>query len=97
MDGVVALTHGSGCGLVGAGEGFELLRRTLTGYATHPNFAGLLVLGLGCEVNQVRSLTEGFDLPATTPLLAMTIQGMGVRAPPQKKQRPGSRPGRTSQ
>ena len=54
VDGVVALTHGSGCGLAGSGEGFELLRRTLTGYARHPNFAALLVLGLGCEVNQVR-------------------------------------------
>jgi altronate hydrolase len=77
LDGVVALTHGSGCGMALAGEGFEYLRRTLSGYARHPNFAGIVVLGLGCEVNQVRSLTEGFDLPATTPLLAMTIQEMG--------------------
>jgi altronate hydrolase len=77
LDGVVALTHGSGCGMAGSGEGFDLLRRTLSGYARHPNFAGLLVIGLGCEVNQVRSLTEGFDLPPTTPLLSMTIQEMG--------------------
>ena len=77
LDGVVALTHGSGCGMAGSGEGFELLRRTLSGYARHPNFAALLVVGLGCEVNQVRSLTEGFDLPDSTPLLAMTIQEMG--------------------
>ena len=77
LDGVVALTHGSGCGMAGVGEGFDLLRRTLSGYARHPNFAGLLVLGLGCEVNQVRSLTEGFDLPSTTPFLSMTIQEMG--------------------
>lgn len=77
LDGVVALTHGSGCGMAGAGEGFEVLRRTLGGYARHPNFAGLLVLGLGCEVNQVRSLTESFDLPETTPVLSMTIQEMG--------------------
>ena len=77
LDGVVALTHGSGCGMAGSGEGFDLLRRTLSGYAMHPNFAGLLVLGLGCEVNQVRSLTEGFDLPSTTPFLSMTIQEMG--------------------
>jgi altronate hydrolase len=77
LDGVVALTHGSGCGMAGAGEGFDLLRRTLSGYARHPNFAGLLVLGLGCEVNQVRSLTEGFDLPSNTPFLSMTIQEMG--------------------
>jgi altronate hydrolase len=77
LDGVVALTHGSGCGMAGSGEGFDLLRRTLSGYARHPNFAGLLVLGLGCEVNQVRSLAEGFDLPTTTPFLSMTIQEMG--------------------
>ncbi len=77
VDGVVALTHGSGCGMAGAGEGFELLRRTLSGYARHPNFAALLVIGLGCEVNQVRALTEGFDLAQGTPLLPMTIQDMG--------------------
>ncbi|HXW80467.1 MAG TPA: altronate dehydratase family protein [Acidimicrobiales bacterium] len=77
VDGVVALTHGSGCGMAGAGEGFDLLRRTLSGYARHPNFAGLLVIGLGCEVNQVRSLTEGFELPGSTPLVTMTIQEMG--------------------
>lgn len=77
VDGVVALTHGSGCGMAGSGEGFELLRRTLSGYARHPNFAALLVIGLGCEVNQVRALTEGFDLAQNTPLLPMTIQDMG--------------------
>ncbi len=77
VDGVVALTHGSGCGMAGAGEGFELLRRVLTGYARHANFAGLVALGLGCEVNQVRELAEGFDLPGTTPVAAMTIQELG--------------------
>jgi altronate hydrolase len=77
LDGVVALTHGSGCGMATAGEGFELLRRTLSGYARHPNFGALLVIGLGCEVNQVRALTEGFDLAPGTPLLPMTIQDMG--------------------
>ena len=77
VDGVVALTHGSGCGMAASGEGFELLRRTLSGYARHPNFAALLVIGLGCEVNQVRALTEGFDLAEATPLLPMTIQDMG--------------------
>jgi altronate hydrolase len=77
VDGVVALTHGSGCGLAASGEGFELLRRTLSGYARHPNFAALVVLGLGCEVNQVHALSEGFDLPSTTPVISMTIQEMG--------------------
>ena len=53
VDGVIAITHGSGCGLSRDGEGFDLLRRTLTGYARHPNVGGVVVVGLGCEVNQV--------------------------------------------
>ncbi|HEV2376298.1 MAG TPA: altronate dehydratase family protein [Streptosporangiaceae bacterium] len=77
VDGVVALTHGTGCGMDATGDGLRLLRRTLGGYARHPNFAGLLVLGLGCEVNQVEALTADFDLPADTPVAAMTIQELG--------------------
>jgi altronate hydrolase len=53
---VVALTHGSGCGMDTHGEGMKLLRRTLGGYARHANFAGVLVIGLGCEANQISSL-----------------------------------------
>jgi altronate hydrolase len=77
VDGVVALTHGSGCGMTGSGEGFDLLRRTLQGYAVHPNFAGLVVLGLGCEVNQVSALAESLGEPVGAPVLPMTIQGSG--------------------
>lgn len=53
IDGVVALTHGTGCGMDHSGLGMKLLRRTLAGYATHVNFAGVLVVGLGCETNQL--------------------------------------------
>ncbi len=77
VDGVVALTHGSGCGMAGSGEGMDILRRTLSGYARHPNFAGLLVIGLGCEVNQISALTEGFDVPDYVPVVDMTIQDLG--------------------
>src|SRR5689334_23467442 len=49
VDGVVALTHGSGCGMDTQGEGMKLLRRTLGGYAKHANMAGVLMIGLGCE------------------------------------------------
>lgn len=77
VDGVVALTHGSGCGMAGSGEGFDVLRRTLNGYAAHPNLAGVVVLGLGCEVNQVRALTESFGRAVTAPVVPMTIQGSG--------------------
>ncbi len=56
VDGVVALTHGTGCGMDTQGEGMRILRRTLGGYARHPNFAGVLVVGLGCEANQISAL-----------------------------------------
>ena len=53
VDGVVALTHGTGCGMDSEGLGLQILQRTLTGYATHANLAGVLVVGLGCESNQI--------------------------------------------
>ena len=63
VDGVVALTHGSGCGMDTHGEGMQVLRRTLGGYARHANFAGVLMIGLGCEANQISSLL-GAEKPA---------------------------------
>src|ERR1700674_3841888 len=80
VDGVVALTHTSGCGMDSSGEGIEILRRTLAGYARHANFAGVLIIGLGCEANQMDALffTQGL---AQGPLLrAMTIQDKGGTA-----------------
>ena len=77
VDGVVAIVHGSGCGMSGTGDGLKLLRRTLGGYAAHPNFAGVVVVGLGCEVNQVAPLTELLS-PRTPGLsVALTIQEEG--------------------
>jgi altronate hydrolase len=77
VDGVVAITHGSGCGMSAEGEGIELLRRTLRGYAAHPNFAAVLVVGLGCEVNQVDPLVEGLDAAARLGIRTLTIQDAG--------------------
>ncbi|WP_052868052.1 UxaA family hydrolase [Streptomyces niger] len=77
IDGVVALTHGQGCGLAADGEGIEVLRRVMRGYLTHPNFAGFLLLGLGCEDNQVKTLTDGLPLRADLPVFASTIQELG--------------------
>src|SRR5450755_5006375 len=61
VDGVVALTHTAGCGMDVGGEGMDVLRRTLAGYARHANFAGVLIIGLGCEGNQMDALffTQG--------------------------------------
>jgi altronate hydrolase len=77
VDGVVAITHNSGCGMSGTGEGIELLRRTLRGYADHPNFAGVLVIGLGCEVNQIAPLIESLGGRETGLFNALTIQAEG--------------------
>jgi altronate hydrolase len=56
VDGVVALTHGMGCATDSDGEELQVLRRTLGGYARHANFAGVLIVGLGCETNQIQGL-----------------------------------------
>lgn len=77
VDGVVALTHGTGCGMADDGEGIRVLRRTLAGYAEHPNFAGFLMLGLGCEVNQIRGVSEGWRVDPSRPVATMTIQDQG--------------------
>lgn len=58
VDGVVALTHSGGCGMTSSGEAADVLRRTTAGYAAHPNFAAVLVLGLGCEANQVNGVVQ---------------------------------------
>ena len=74
VDGIVALGHGSGCGLTVSGDGLRLLQRTLRGYAEHPNFVGILVVGLGCEVNQIADL----DLAAVSPnARSLVIQDAG--------------------
>lgn len=57
VDGVLALCHESGCGMAASGEGFETLERTLLGYTHHSNIAGVLLLGLGCEIMQVDRLS----------------------------------------
>lgn len=53
VDGFVPLVHGQGCGTAAVGEGADILRRTISGYLGNPNFASCLLIGLGCEVNQV--------------------------------------------
>ena len=80
VDGVVALTHQSGCGMASEGPAMDLLRRTLAGYARHPNFAGVLIIGLGCEANQIARLLEAEGLAADDRLRTMTIQDTGGTA-----------------
>ena len=77
VDGVVALTHQSGCGMASDGAAMDLLRRTLAGYATHPNFAGVVLVGLGCEANQIDRLLQAEGLAGGERLRPLVIQDEG--------------------
>lgn len=77
VDGVTAFVHGTGCGLADAGEGFDTLQRTMWGYVRHPNCAGVLLVGLGCEVNQIRFLIDAYGLNDDRRFQHMTIQDWG--------------------
>ena len=74
VDGVVALTHKTGCGMT-QDEPLTLLRRTLGGYARHANFAAVVVLGLGCEINQIGGLMQEQKLAGR--LRELQIQEIG--------------------
>jgi altronate hydrolase len=77
VDGVIALTHGAGCATDSAGEPLQVLRRTLGGYARHPNFASVMVVGLGCETNQINGMLEQESLATGAQLHAFNIQETG--------------------
>jgi altronate hydrolase len=77
VDGVVALTHSTGCGMAGDGEGYANLQRVLWGMARHPNFAGVLMVGLGCEVNQIDFLLEAYGIERGPRFQTMNIQDAG--------------------
>jgi altronate hydrolase len=77
VDGVVALTHRTGCGLASDGEGIDVLRRTMGGFARHPNFASTFIVGLGCESNQVSDLVQTQGLRMVRASQAFTIQETG--------------------
>lgn len=80
VDGVVALTHGMGCATASDGEELRVLRRTLGGYARHANFAGVLVVGLGCETNQIQGLIAQEGLAEGANLVTFNIQDTGGTA-----------------
>src|SRR2546426_11752120 len=71
IDGVLAVTHKSGCGTDLFGEDHMALQRVLAGYAKHPNVAAYILVGLGCEVNQAAVMVDK--------------QKMGVPGHPERK------------
>lgn len=80
IDGVIAFTHKGGCGLQ-PGAPHQILMRVLAGIARHPNIAGCVLIGLGCEVNQLDQLRREHRLDPTpgTPgsPTFLNIQAMG--------------------
>ena len=77
VDGVVAFVHGTGCGMADDGEGYQNLQRVLWGFARHPNMAAVLLVGLGCEVNQIDFLLEAYGIERGPKFQTMNIQNMG--------------------
>jgi altronate hydrolase len=77
IDGVVGLSHGLGCGMEMSGEPMDLLRRTIGGYARHPNFAAVLIIGLGCERNQLAGLMAQEGLAPNPRLHTFVMQETG--------------------
>ena len=86
VDGVIALTHLSGCSTRVGGPDYELLQRTLAGMARNPNIGAYLFIGLGCETNQIADLAANHGLssdhgetaPADLPNLINQERG-GIR------------------
>ncbi|HQT85595.1 MAG: galactonate dehydratase [Acidiphilium sp. 37-64-53] len=77
IDGIVPLTHGTGCGMAANGEGFETLERTLWGTACNPNIAAVLFVGLGCEVFQIARMKSAYGIAEGDAFRSMTIQESG--------------------
>ena len=80
IDGVIALSHGLGCGMDHTGLGMQVLERTLAGYARHANFAACLMVGLGCEANQISTWLEHSHLAKSQQLYTYNIQDTGGTA-----------------
>jgi len=77
VDGVVAFAQTSGCGMSSPSYHFDVLRRTIAGYATHANLAGALIVGLGCERNQVAGLVESQGLNLCDHMRTLVMQDTG--------------------
>jgi altronate dehydratase len=77
IDGVVCFPHGDGCGQA-EGPDTQLLRQTLDGLADHPNVAAAVMVGLGCEVNQVSYyLRDSSGSNGAAPRRGFTLQESG--------------------
>src|SRR5258705_12298284 len=84
IDGVLAVTHKSGCGTELFGEDHMALQRVLAGYAKHPNIAAYILIGLGCEVNQAAVMVDKQRMaapghPERKPVIVNIQEAGGIR------------------
>ena len=77
VDGIVPITHHSGCGMASDGEYFDLLSRTLWGTAANPNFSAVLLVGLGCEMLQLARFKQDYGVKDDEHFQSFTIQDTG--------------------
>ena len=83
VDGVVPVTHASGCAQAIGGESYQVLNRTLAGWIFHPNVVGAVVIGLGCEGTTFKSILrtkQELELTSEIPLEHFGIQEVGGTA-----------------
>lgn len=77
VDGVIPLVHATGCGMAAHGPGFDTLKRSLWGYASNPNMAAVVMIGLGCEVFQIAMLKDAYGIEEDETFRTLTIQQSG--------------------
>lgn len=79
VDGVVAIPHNKGCGCQD-GSNLDVMMRTLSNYADHPNVGGVILIDLGCEKTNLtfveKYLTDR-DKPIQKPVFKIGIQDVG--------------------
>lgn len=79
VDGVVAIPHNKGCGCQD-GSTLDVMMRTLSNYADHPNVGGVVLIDLGCEKTNL-SFVEKYltkrENPVKKPLYKIGIQEVG--------------------
>ena len=75
IDGIVPITHSTGCGMNTVSEGMQIFQRTIDGFKNHPNFSHVFVIGLGCECAQVSLFDE--SLKKHNRIHFLTIQDEG--------------------
>jgi altronate hydrolase len=80
IDGIIPLVHGHGCGMDSKGEGYDVLKRTMWGYAANPNMGAVLMVGLGCETFQIGRWKQAYNIAEGDSFRSLTIQDAGGTA-----------------